>query len=281
MGEVVQFRFHRGNEDYEIRVITRGGDPWFVLGDVCRVLGLAHPATTARKLRECERGVHPMHTPGGVQDVTVISEHGLYRLVLRSDKPEAVEFQDWVVGEVLPSIRKTGGYGASKQDHLLERITVAVEGQTAAVRALATDVGTVKTDVSCVKDELKVHGLRLKAVETVLKENVVRRKDFQIGTERVHARVILSHWRGLCPGCNKARIVSDDAVLLPNARRDHYRAVNRPDIYHTWIICGDCHDQRHREPAEHFDPLFAAYQHWVRVLTVPSAGQLDLFRVAS
>jgi prophage antirepressor-like protein len=104
--------------DFEIRVIRRDGEPWFVLNDVCHVLGLTSPHVAARKLRESEKGWYPIPTLGGPQETAVISEHRLYRLVMRSDKQEARSFQDWVVGEVLPSVSAEAGSHAGRSRRL-------------------------------------------------------------------------------------------------------------------------------------------------------------------
>ena len=102
-------------QDSEVRTVELNGEPWFVLKDVCGVLGLGTVSKVADRLDADEKGMNQIHTPGGMQDVTVINESGLYALVLRSRKPEAEKFSDWVTGEVLPSIRKTGGYGQPQQ----------------------------------------------------------------------------------------------------------------------------------------------------------------------
>lgn len=99
------------DDDHDrFRVIDRNGEPWFILSEVCKKLDLVQPTSTARTLDDDEKGVLNVHTPGGVQQVTVINESGLYSLILRSRKPEAKVFRKWVTAEVLPSIRKTGGY---------------------------------------------------------------------------------------------------------------------------------------------------------------------------
>ena len=81
--------------------------------DVCRILdihiynGKANTSAAVRKLGLDEKGCHLMPTPGGDQNIVCVSESGLYKLIMRSDKPEARVFQDWVTKDVLPSIRKT------------------------------------------------------------------------------------------------------------------------------------------------------------------------------
>lgn len=93
------------------RIIDRNGEPWFVLGDVCRELEIGNPSQAASTLDEDEKGIITNDTLGGAQKMVIISESGLYSLILRSRKPEAKRFKKWVTKEVLPSIRKTGGYG--------------------------------------------------------------------------------------------------------------------------------------------------------------------------
>lgn len=102
-----------------IRVVTIQGEPWFVAADVCKALGLAHHAKNgfARHLAKLApdqittlSDVGVTATWRGCHSAKVIRESGLYKLVLRSDKPEAQKFQDWVTRDVLPAIRKDGGY---------------------------------------------------------------------------------------------------------------------------------------------------------------------------
>lgn len=95
---------------HAVRIVVRDGEPWFVAADVAAALGYLTAKDAARNLSEHQKGGHILPTPGGEQRVTIINESGLYRLVLRSRKPEAEKFSDWVTGEVLPSIRKTGQY---------------------------------------------------------------------------------------------------------------------------------------------------------------------------
>lgn len=102
-------------QNNEVRTVDLNGEPWFVLKDVCEVLGLGTPAKVADRLDEDEKGVSQIHTPGGLQNVSIINESGLYNVILRSDKPEAKPFRKWVTSEVLPSIRKHGGYIAGQE----------------------------------------------------------------------------------------------------------------------------------------------------------------------
>lgn len=93
-----------------VRVVDVNGEPWFVARDVCECLELGNPRTSIALLDEDEKGVHTMDTPGGAQEMSIVSEAGLYSLILRSRKPEAKAFKRWITHEVLPAIRKHGGY---------------------------------------------------------------------------------------------------------------------------------------------------------------------------
>lgn len=91
-------------------VIGNDGEPRFVLADLCKALDIKNARMVAGRLSDSMKGVSQIDTPGGVQEMTIVTEAGMYAVVMRSDKPEAVRFQEWVTGEVLPSIRKHGGY---------------------------------------------------------------------------------------------------------------------------------------------------------------------------
>lgn len=95
----------------ETRIVDLDGNPWWVLRDVCEVIGVNNARDVAARLDDDEKGVAQIDTPGGLQNLTIINEAGLYSVILRSDKPEAKSFRRWVTHEVLPQIRKTGAYG--------------------------------------------------------------------------------------------------------------------------------------------------------------------------
>lgn len=97
-----------------VRVATVDAEPWFVAADVCRVLDIGRPQDTVRYLDEDERGRCLVDTPSGAQRMLVVSEPGLFSLILRSRKPEAKSFRRWVAHEVLPAIRRTGSYATEK-----------------------------------------------------------------------------------------------------------------------------------------------------------------------
>jgi prophage antirepressor-like protein len=99
-------------EKRPFRIIDRDGEPWFVLADVCRECGIANPRDAATRLDDDEKdAVGIADTIGREQRQTIISESGLYSLILSSRVPGARRFKKWVTADVLPSIRRTGGYG--------------------------------------------------------------------------------------------------------------------------------------------------------------------------
>lgn len=99
-----------------IRTIAREGSPLFCLVDVCKALNLV-PSKVAQRLEEGVLSKYPLQTAGGVQEANFVTEDGLYDCIFDSRKPEAKAFRKWVTSEVLPSIRKNGGYiMAAKED---------------------------------------------------------------------------------------------------------------------------------------------------------------------
>lgn len=99
-----------------IRVIQQNGEPWFVGKDVCEALRYSNSRKAlADHVKENHKGVTFCDTPGGKQQITIIDEAGLYGLVMRAKTEKAEAFQEWVTGEVLPAIRKTGKYEAMAQ----------------------------------------------------------------------------------------------------------------------------------------------------------------------
>lgn len=106
------------NEEFgEIRTVTIDGEPWFVGKDIATILGYADPRSTVSKKVDAEdKGVAKMDTPSGTQEMTIINESGMYSLVIGSKLESAKRFKHWVTSEVLPSIRKNGGYIAGQEE---------------------------------------------------------------------------------------------------------------------------------------------------------------------
>jgi prophage antirepressor-like protein len=117
-----------------VRVTAQDGEPWFVAKDVCDALGIGS-GNLSRDLDADEQGVIHLMTPGGKQEIKIVNESGLYELVFKSRKPEAKAFKKWVKRDVLPAIRKDGGYvlgeervktGEMSEDELMARALIII-----------------------------------------------------------------------------------------------------------------------------------------------------------
>lgn len=114
MSAVQNFIFD-DEQPHGLRVVLRGEDPWFVAKDICAVLGIDQTGRAVEPLDDDEKGVSSIHTLGGDQQMLIVSEGGLYTLILRSRQATTVgsaahRFRKWVTGELLPQIRRTGTY---------------------------------------------------------------------------------------------------------------------------------------------------------------------------
>lgn len=119
--DLIQRAFH----GQAVRVITDdNGDPWFVAADIAAILGYSITPAMVRRLDEDEKGMRPLHTPGGVQQMSVITEAGLYSAILGSGVPGAREFKRWVTHELLPEVRRTGSYAVPQTPE--QRIAAAL-----------------------------------------------------------------------------------------------------------------------------------------------------------
>ena len=130
------------NEKFgEIRTVVINGEPWFVAADVCRALEISNSRDAVQRLDEDGKGVVLTDTRGGQQSMTAINEPGLYVLVLGSRKPEAKEFKRWITHDVIPTIRKTGGY-VNNDELFIETYFSQVEESTKAM--LRATLATVR-----------------------------------------------------------------------------------------------------------------------------------------
>lgn len=121
IGQAKVFTFNASNQN--IRVQMKDGEPWFVAKDVCDALTLENSRKATASLDDDEKGVSPIVTPSGTQQMTIVSESGLYNLIFQSRKAEAKAFRKWVTSEVLPSLRKTGRYELKPQKRGVVRKT--------------------------------------------------------------------------------------------------------------------------------------------------------------
>ncbi|WNI17601.1 phage antirepressor [Actinacidiphila sp. ITFR-21] len=184
MADVIPLVFPETNKC--VRVLMINGAPWWVARDVCSVLEMERPDAALRGLDDDEKGAHTVSTPGGDQRMSVINESGLYSMILRSRKAEARAFKKWITGEVLPEIRRTGGYGADKAafdtprtfgDALLlaaaqweELEATKKQLEAAAPKVEAADAYFASEKYLLVREAAKLLGLREKGLRTLLLE---------------------------------------------------------------------------------------------------------------
>lgn len=182
MNKVTIFKYE---ENKLVRTMNVSGEPWFVLKDVCDVLGLSTPARVAERLDSDEVSqAHLIDSVGRSQEMTIISESGLYNVILRSDKPEAKPFRKWVTAVVLPSIRKNGGYIAGQEElspqELMEKALLVAQ-KTLTDRDARIKELTAQNQIMQPKaeyfDELVARNLLTNFRETA-KELGIKEKDF-------------------------------------------------------------------------------------------------------
>lgn len=150
-------------EGHDVRVITASGDLWWVAKDVCEILGIQNTPQAITRLDEddiCQTDI--IDTLGRKQKTYIVSEAGLYSLILRSDKPEAKAFKRWVTHEVIPSIRKTGSYSLQQQPQdefaVMRGMIDALEAHRKKITFLETKVQTINTEISRIDSRVDLFG---------------------------------------------------------------------------------------------------------------------------
>lgn len=136
-------------ENHEIRIVPdENGDPLFIASDVCRALGLDNVSRALSRLDDDEKGITSSDTPGGQQKMSVVTESGLYNLIIRSDKPHAKKFKRWITHEVLPALRKTGVYAPNLSPmQILRQMFAALDRQEARLDDHAERITSLETHV--------------------------------------------------------------------------------------------------------------------------------------
>lgn len=211
-------------EGRHVRMVEHNDAQWWVLADVCRAMDIGNPSAVAARLDDDEKGVATNDTLGGQQSMIIVSEPGLYAVILQSRKPIARRFDRWVRHEVLPTIRKTGRY------------TTQYEG--AAV--------------------LQQINQRLAAIEQFTRS---KRRTPSDADRQTAARFAKQHG-GNCPCCRRLDVVDTAGNNINNAQIDHFFQVDRISLKSSWLICGQCHHKltSGMMPREMCVGRFKAYQ---------------------
>lgn len=154
-----ELQIFSSNEFGEIRTIEIDSKPFFVATDVAMALGYANPR---KAVKDHCRGVTKRDTPtsSGMQQMSYINEGDLYRLIMKSKLPSAEKFENWVMNEVLPSIRKTGGY--NKPLTTLEQIQLLAQGNT-----------ELSERVDRLENDMPLYGCEIDEVQKLVKRKVV------------------------------------------------------------------------------------------------------------
>lgn len=173
----------------KVRVNIVNNEPMFCLGDVCKVLGLTQPSKVKERLNEKGVNTIPTLTPGGTQELLYINESNLYKAIFQSRKECAERFSDWVTSEVLPSIRKNGGYIMEKQDETPEELMaralmIAQETLKRKEQRLLEAEAKIKENAPKVEFYNAVTGsedtIDMRTVATVLNMGIGRNKIFEV-----------------------------------------------------------------------------------------------------
>ncbi len=151
----------------EVRTVLVENEPMFCLTDICKALQLTQPSKVKERLSE--KGVRsiPTLTNGGEQKLLYINESNLYKTIFQSRKESAERFTEWVTSEVLPSIRKTGGYGMPKTTG--GQIQLLAQGYT----ELEQKVNDIKDDVSELKENVPLYSCDIDEIQQHVKRRVV------------------------------------------------------------------------------------------------------------
>ena len=157
-----------------MRVVNRDGEPWFVAADVCRALEIKDTWNAVSRLDDDEKGTCSISTLGGKQAITIISEPGLYSLALGSRKPEAKAFKRWVTHEVIPAIRKTGGYIAGESQmsdeelvgRALQIVSRKLEAREYEVKRLTTENAKLECQNMELNQQIKTNAPKVRFAES-------------------------------------------------------------------------------------------------------------------
>lgn len=155
-------------EGQQVRTLSTNYETWFVGKDVAKILGYSRTADAVRTHVDPEdKGVGEIQTPGGKQKLQIINESGLYSLILSSKLPNAKRFKRWVTSEVLPAIRKTGGYQVPKTPE--EQLALTMK----ATVHLAQRMDKAEKDIDEIKNKSEIDSAQRYKLEMARKKHVI------------------------------------------------------------------------------------------------------------
>ena len=156
-----ELQIFNSKEFGEIRTILINNEPWFIGKDVATALGYSNTRDALMAhVEEEDKGVVKCDTPGGKQDMVAVNESGLYALIFGSKLSDAKKFKRWVTSEVLPSIRKTGGY-SMKPMNTQEQIKLLAQGNV----ELEKKIDYVNERVDSLEQDMPLYGCEIDEVK--------------------------------------------------------------------------------------------------------------------
>ena len=183
------------NENFgEVRAFVKEGNIWFVAKDICNILEIknvslainGNPTRGDKGVGEKCKGIYNVNTLGGKQDLLCISEQGLYKLIFKSRKSFAEEFQDWICEVVIPAIRKDGGYINSEEEF--------AKGEVSEEEFILKAMTMLQNKVNRLKEENEIMKPKAEYHDTVLnKEGLLKVTDIakDLGMSAVKLNKIL------------------------------------------------------------------------------------------
>lgn len=205
-------------EGQQVRTVIEGDGPWFVAADVARILGYRMASDMTRRLDDDDRGTRSVRTPSGDQEMTIVSESGLYVAILGSQVDGAKAFKRWLTHDVLPTIRKTGSYG-----------TPALTGPELMARALIEAQSTIASSEAA-RLEAERYARQLEAPASAWTHMASSAGDYLVGD----AAKILSRDPAITIGRDRlfAHMAALGWIYRGKSKRAGWRA------YQTQVDCG-------------------------------------------
>lgn len=201
------------------RIIIRNGDPWIVLADVCAVLEIGNASDVARRLDDDEKGIDTIDTLRGPQQLLIISEAGLYKVLQSSNKRIAKRLDRWNRHEVLPEIRRTGSYRGSMPD-------IGLRVDALERRADQHDARLDQHERTLVETHQyarETHGNVIKVVQWQEKARLPKPRRFSEEDERICYLVVHLEFGGKCPIDRVTRLTDDKGRRLKDiSDMDHW-----------------------------------------------------------
>ena len=241
--DIIPFRF----ESHEVRALTINNEPWFVLADLCRVLDLSNPSMVATRIDpDALSTTEVIDSMGRKQHAGIVNEPGLYEVVFLSRKPEARAFKRWITHEVIPSIRKTGGYGQQLALTDEEIVAQALQITTAKVKQLEAKVEedkpkveyvdsfvAVEDDVLIIRDAAQVLGVKESELRDALTDwGWVYRKHVGQRWSDSHGRMVdVYEWRAYAEHADKFQLRPQH-----NAPRHHNGQVRQTLYVRAFVL---------------------------------------------